>query len=788
MVAPLDRKLVRDLWRIKGQAAAIALVIGLGVLMQVMMTGLVGTLDETRRAYYDRYRLADVFVPVTRAPERVAARLADDRRVAAATTRIKGQALIDPGEGALPIRAQTLSLPDEGMPRLNDIYLAEGRLPRTASADEIVLLAGFARARGLSPGDSLDVTMNGARHRLRIVGLARAPEFLYTTAPGEMVPDDARFAVFWMRRAALAAAYDMRGAFNEVLLTLERGETPQALIDTADRLLAPYGAAGAYALDDLPSNRFVSEEIRGLKSSAGTVPPIFLGIAAFLLYIVTARIVQAEREQIGLLKAFGYSGVEVGWHYLKLVVLIALSGAVAGSVAGIWAGHAMAVFYQTYFKFPFLVFTLDPVSFVVGFTISMLAATAGGLAVVRHVLTLTPAVAMRPPAPPDYSRTFDLAGAFRRWLDQPSRMVLRRLSRYPGRMLGSVVGIAAGMALSASTLTVVSGFNTAVDLSFNVMNRSDMTVSFTHPLPRKALLELGRMEGVLRTEPMRVVPAILRNGTRSYRGTIEGRPRAPALNRIIDARHQPLELRRDGITLAEPLADILGVAPGDMLSVEVREGRRPVLRLPVAAVAQTLLGAPAFMEIGALGRALNEPERASGALLTIDSAARETLYQQLKDMPAVIGVSRKADARAALVELMNTGPGSVRYVMLLVAAIITFGIVYNAARIAFAERSRDLASLRVMGFTRAEAGFVLLGELAIVTLLAIPLGIGLGYGLTWAIVEGFSTDLYQIPVVFRASNYGAAILAVVIAAVVSAGMVWRNLTQLDLVTALKTRE
>ncbi|MTJ05118.1 MAG: FtsX-like permease family protein [Sediminimonas qiaohouensis] len=788
MVAPLDRKLLRGLWRIKGQAGAIALVIGLGVLMQVMMTGLVNTLDETRLAYYDRYRLADVFVPVTRAPERMAERLASDRRVAAATTRIKGQALIDPGEGALPIRAQALSLPDAGTPRLNDIYLAEGRLPRSASADEIVLLTAFAKARGIAPGDSLDVTMNGARHSLRIVGLARAPEFLYTTAPGELVPDDARFAVFWMRRTALAAAYDLRGAFNEMLLKLERGTNPQAIIDVADRTLAPFGATGAYGLADLPSNRFVTEEIRGLTSSATTVPPIFLGIAAFLLYIVVARIVQAEREQIGLLKAFGYSGAEVSLHYLKLVVLIAVVGAVAGSIAGISAGHALAVFYQTYFKFPFLVFTLDPISFVTGFAISILAATMGGLAVVRHVFALTPAVAMRPPAPPDYSRTFDLAGVFRRVLDQPSRMVLRRLSRYPGRMLGSVVGIAAGMALSASTLTVVSGFTTAVDLSFTVMNRSDMTVMFTHPVPRKTLLELRRMDGVQRTEPLRIVPAILRNGTNTYRGTLEGRPQEPALNRIIDANEEPLALRGGGITLAEPLADILKVRTGDMLYVEVREGRRPVLHLPVTAVAQTLLGAPAFMEIDALGRALNEPGRISGALLTIDSASRETLYQAIKDMPAVAGVTLKADARTALVDLMNTGPGSVRYVMLLVAAIITFGIVYNAARIAFAERSRDLASLRVMGFTRAEAGFVLLGELAIVTLLAIPLGIGLGYGLTWAIVEGFSTDLYQIPVVFHASNYGAAILAVVIAATVSAFLVWRNLTRLDLVSALKTRD
>ncbi len=247
-------------------------------------------------------------------------------------------------------------------------------------------------------------------------------------------------------------------------------------------------------------------------------------------------------------------------------------------------------------------------------------------------------------------------------------------------------------------------------------------------------------------------------------------------------------MRQEGVILSKALAEILHLQGGDTLTAEIREGHRPVLYLPVIGVAETLMGAPAFMELDALTAALNEPGQVTGALLTIDEAQLEPLTDALKEMPMIAGISLKSDIRAALVEIMNQGPGAVRFIMLGIAAIITFGIVYNSARIAFAERARDLASLRVMGFSKSEASFVLLGELAVVTLAALPLGIGLGYGLTYLTVKGFSTDIYQIPVSFSAQGYGMAISAVLISAAVSGWLVKRDLDRIDMVAALKTRD
>ncbi len=787
-LSPLDRKLVRDLWRMKGQAIAIALVIAVGVLELVMMDGLVISLEESKRAYYEHYRLADIFAPVKRAPEHVLKDISHIAGVASAEGRVVGGALINLPGIAVPVRAQAVSLRNYAPPRLNDVYLSAGRHIEPSQEDEILLLKSFAVAHGLSPGDRLSATMNGVRRTFHVTGLAQSPEFLYSAPPGEMMPDDTRFAVIWMSEKALAAAYDLAGAFNEALLSLARDADLPAVLHAVDRLLEPYGSVGAYGVDDHVSNRFIQEEIDGLKVSSKAVPPVFLAVAAFLLNIVISRMIQAERQQIGLLKAFGYSSREVSTHYLKFTLAIATGGAILGCLLGVLAGRSLIGIYLVYYKFPLLLFQVDPRTFFIGFAVSVLAASAGGIWVLRNVYTLTPAVAMAPPAPVDYSRSSQFGNLLKAILDQPSRMIARRLIRQPGRTVLAILSIAAGMALSVAMLGVMSGFDRALELNFDVIDRSDATVSFVEPMSDKTIYELARMEGVTAIEPFRNVSAILRNGRYTYRGGINGLVTRAELNRAVDNDMKEILMRKDGVILAQSLAEVLNIEHGETLTIEIREGRRPVLRVPVVGIAQTLMGAPAYMEMGALNRALKEPNRVSGAYLRIDSRHGDRLYHTLKDMPAIAGVSLKNEARRAFRKMLDSGAGAIRYIMAAIAGIITFGIIYNSARIAFAERARDLASLRVIGFTRAEAAFVLLGELAAITLLALPLGSLLGYHLAQAIAEGFSTDLYQVPVTLMPVSYGTAAIAVLIASFLSGWLVKRDIDRIDLVSALKTRE
>lgn len=787
-MSPLDRKLLRDLWRIKGQAVAIMLVIAVGVMLQVMMSGLVASLSETRRAYYERHALADVFAPAVRVPDTVLARLATVPGVAQVSGRVTGRALIDvPGE-SVPIQSQAVGLPDYGPQSLNKVFMVAGRLPAERQRDEALLLSGFATAHGYGIGDRIDVTMNGTKRSLRIVGLAQSPEFLFVAAPGEMVPDPARYGVIWMRRAALAAVYDMEGAFNQAIFALARGASQDAVIDAVDVILDPWGGTGGYGRADLVSDRFVSEEVDGLATMSRAVPPLFLAVAAFLLYIVVNRIVQAEREEIGLLKAFGYTNREVGTHYFKLVLLIAVAGAVLGCLLGVISGRAMIPIYTTFYNFPFLVFRPDPTSFAIGAVASVAAASAGSVFVLRRIFALTPSAAMRPPAPADYSKTVTFKGAVGQRLDQPTRIVLRGLARTPWRAGALAAGIAGGMALASGMTTIYGAFDRMMDQSFTIIDRSHATVFFHRPLGPAAAASLARVTGVIAVEPFREVPATLLNGRKSYRGSISGMIANPEMTRAIDADLAPIPLPARGLVLGEALAEILDARPGDYLVVKVREGRQPELRVPVTRVARSLIGAPAYMQLDALNREMSEPGLISGVRLRVDAARADAVYEELKDMPLVAAVSVAENARASLQKLMDQGAGSARYIMGTVAFIITFGIVYNAARIAQNERARDLASLRVMGFSKGETAFVLLGELGVIVLAALPVGSLAGWGLSYAIARGFSSELYQIPATYDPFSHGFAAAFVLCAAVFSGLLVERDLNRMDLVTVLKSRD
>ena len=785
---PLHAKLMRDLWRIKAQAMAIMVVIGIGVALQIMMSGFVASLTQTRDAYYERHQLADIFAPVVRAPNYVLGRLTEISGIRTVETRISSIASINLAGQDSPISARLLSLPLNGRRHLNEVRLSDGRFPNVQRPEEVMLLESFASAHQIVPGDRIEVTLNGSRRQFDVVGTAQSPEFIYFAAPGELIPDDARFAVIWMGRPALAAAMNLEGAFNEVLVSLLRGANKNAVLDRLDQELESFGTPGAFGLEDFSSDRFLSEEISGLAVTASTVPPVFMAVAAFLLYIVTSRMVRSEREEIGLIKAFGYSDTEVASHYLQLVLIIAVMGAELGCLLGVSLGRAMVPIYTTYYKLPFLIFRLEVASFVSGMLISISVASLGGFLALKGIFRLTPAEAMRPPTPPDFSKSISFQGALIRRLDQPTRMVLRRILRQPWRMLGAIIGISAGMALSLAMLIIYDGFDEAIDQTFNVIDRSDATVSFVSNAPQKVLYELGRLSGVEHVEPVRFVPVVFRNGVRSYKGTITGLGPEPVLNRALDSDLKPISLPKEGIVLSTPLADILSVSIGDDLTLEIREGQQPHVVTRVAGIADSLLGSPAFMDLTSLSRQIRTPGHLSGAFISVEDGWQSSVYAALKDMPAVAGISQRTEAERAFQKVMDQGAGSARFIMGFMAFAITFGIVYNVARVAQDESARDLASLRVMGFSHAEAVFVLLGELAVVTLIAIPIGLSLGTSFSHIIAAGFSTDLYQIPVVFAPKAYGSSIAVVVFATAFSGWLVQRGIRRTDITLALKSRE
>ncbi|MFN7981160.1 MAG: FtsX-like permease family protein [Vicinamibacterales bacterium] len=684
-----------------------------------------------------------------------------------------------------PATGRLVSLPPAGHPELNDVFVRRGRWVDPTRPDEVLASEMFCEAHGFGPGDRVAALINGRRRWLTIVGVALSPEYIYTIRPGELFPDKRRFGIFWMNGTALAPAFDMEGGFNDVSLSLGRGAIAADVIAQLDRILEPYGGLGAVPQSQQVSGWTLENELSQLQTFGFITPLIFLSVAAFILNVALARALALQRSQIAAMKALGFSNRELAWHYIKWGLAIAAVGAVLGVAAGAWLGAGMIALYNQYFRFPVLYYQMSTGVAAASLVGALVVAALGAWSAVRRAVRIPPADAMRPEAPARYHRSL-----FERSLRLPmaSRMVLRNLERQPVRSMVSVIGIAFAVAVLFVGLSFIDVMNVLINQQFVMSMRQDATLSFVQPRSSNAVQDVHHIPGTMDVEPMRSVPARLRAGSHTRTVAISGVPSQPTLSRVVTRDGRPVDVPQQGLAMSRILGDILGVRAGDVVQVSVLEGRRPVLDVPVQLLIDDSLGLQAYMRQDALHRILGEGDTVTGAAITVDPAAMEQFYSAVKAMPAVAGVGLRdmilRNFRETMAETMNLQI----FFNVLFSAVIAFGVVYNSARVSLSERSHELASLRVLGFTRAEISLILLGELAALTLVALPVGAVIGYGLGQLIMSGFNNEMYRLSFVVSPSTIAWAFLVVIAAAGLSGLIVRRRLDQLDLVAVLKRRE
>lgn len=783
----LERKLLRDIWRMRGQMLAVLLVTMCGIATFVTMRGSYEALLSAQTDYYERYRFADVFVSLKRAPSTLLERIRAIPGISAADGRIVFDASVDVPGLDEPATARLVSLPIREGEGLNNVHLRQGRLPAADSRDEALVSEAFAQANGLKPGDKLGAIINGRKQRLDIVGIAISPEFV-SEMKGNAFPDNRRFGVLWMGHDGLAAALDLREAFNDLAVALTPTASARQVIESLDILLAPYGSFGAYGREDQLSHNFLSNELVQNRVTATILPAIFLGVVAFLIHNVLLRVTALQRSQIALLKSFGYSGTTVGLHYLEFALVPIMAGGLMGIALGYWLGAGLAHLYARFYHFPTLAFSLSAFSVSVAMLCAILSALFGAVLAVRKVLKLPPAEAMRPESPPHFRPgPLERMGLLRK-LPLAVRMVVRNLERHRLKSLLSVFSLAMAGALMVTGQYSFDALDEIIRLQFRTAQREDVSVTFTEARPLAVAYNLAALPGVLRVEPFRGAAVRLRYGHRSKKSAITGLVSDRELRLILDQQERPVALPEQGILLSKTLADMLHIAAGDMLVVEFLEGRRHTRSVPVAGIVDEPIGTVSYMAIDALARLMETSSTASGAFLSVDPRNQAALFHALKTLPAIGSVKlREATLQSFLATIaenlkLNTT------VMVAFACVIAGGIVYNSARIALSEHAVELASLRVLGLTRAEVAGLLLGQQAVLVLAALPLGAAIGYGLAALLSWLLSQDLFRIPLVVSTRTFllsGGAVLA---AAVASGFLVWRKVQRLDLIEVLKARE
>jgi putative ABC transport system permease protein len=787
-VKALDHKLVRDLARMKGQAITIALVVACGVAAFVSAVTTYQSLRSSQRAFYATSRFAQVFARLERAPSTLEARLGEIPGVAEVETRLVFDVSLDTGSSGPPAVGRMVSIPSGAQPKLNALYVRTGHLPEPGRADEVVVSEGFARFHRLRVGDRLSALLNGRHQDLHVSGVPLSPEYVFAIRGGDPLPDDRSFAVLWTSRAGLEAGFDMTGAFNDVVLTLAPGTDERSVIDELDRVLEPYGGVGAIARAEQPSHRFIEDEIRQNRTMATTIPPIFLGVAAFLLHVVLGRLVATQREQIAAMKAVGYANRTIGAHYLKFVLIVVLTGAVVGIAGGAGLGRLMLLAYAPFVRMPRLAYHMTVWVPLLATAVSVLAAVAGAFGALRIVAALAPAEAMRPPAPRRHRRALIEGLSAIAPLGPRLLMVVRNVSGRPLRTLLTTAGIACAAAIVVLGRSSHDAVEFMLDAQFRLAERGDATVAFVDPVTSRAVRELAALPGVLRAEGHRTVAVQLRAGHHTYRTAIIGMSPDGDLRHLLDARLLPIVTPPAGLLLNERLAERLRVQPGDEILVEVREGERRTQRVVIAGLVNDMIGMSAYMDAHALGRLLHEDDLANLASVAVDPRHAEELYGRLKRIARIATVTEKAAALRAFTD--TTAQFILVFTAILTgfAVIIAIGVVYNTARIALQERAWELASLRVLGFTRAEVSRIVLAEIWIQVLIALPPGMWLGYQASRGLAKLHETEMFRVPVVIEPETYAWSAIVVLASGLASALVVRRLIDRLDLVSALKTRE
>jgi putative ABC transport system permease protein len=772
----------------RGQVVTIALVVAAGVAVFVASVSTYNSLRASRDRFYTEARFPEVFVTLKRAPLSILPRVSEIPGVLAAEPRIARDAIVDWPASVLPVSARLVSISHAGDEILSRLHLRRGSAPPPGDSRNAVINEAFAEANSVRLGADLRVLLNGRLQSFHISGIGLSPEHVYAVKPGLPIPDDRVYAVLWVDRSAAEAAFDMKGAFDDLAVSLAPGTDPKPVIADLDRLLDPYGSVGAIERRDQASNRFLEDELSQQEVMSITVPLVFFGVAAFLMNVVLGRIVAAQREQIAALKALGFATTPLVLHYLKLVAIIVFLGSAVGIGAGFAFGKAMIASYRSFFTLPDLTFELSSFSALAAFIISFTAASLGVITALRSVVNTAPAVAMRPPAPVRFRRS--AVESF--WSGQtptPRRMMmLRNVAGRPLRTLLSVVGIALAVPMVVLGLFWRDAIDQMVEVQFNLVDRGNITVTFAHPLDATIIGDLAREPGVLVVEGQRTVPVRLRAGYRTYLTSVTGLHSGSELRRPHDAALRPIDVSPEGITLTRRLAERLGVSPGDNVTVEVLEGRRRQRDLPVTASVDEAIGMASYMELDALNRMTGEGIVVSTATMFAEPSLLPALSLRLKQLPVIESVATKSHTLVSFLDKIAGLVFVTAGILTTFGVIIAVGVIYNSARIGLQERAWELASLRVLGFTRLETARILFGEFVIEIAVALPLGLAVARGIIGIIARLHSNESFQVPAVVEPRTYGAAAIVVVVAAIASALVVRRQVDRLDLIAVLKTRD
>lgn len=784
----INKKLFRDFWNLKIQALSIALIVigGLSILLSSWSS--YQSLKKARDDFYLNYSFAHVFSEFKRAPAGIIDELRKIPGVENIDGRIMIEGIVNLADQDEPAVAKIVSIPREGQPNLNKLYLRKGRLPVDGNIAEVVIHEGFAKAHKLNPGNQFQVLIEGHLQNVQVVGIATSPEYIYALGTAAPLPDDIHFGVLWMSYLNLSRLAKLQDSINSVSASISYNATPGKIISGFDQVLKRYGGLGAYTRDQQISNMFIEDEIAQQKGTAIVAPLIFFSVAAFLVHIIFSRLIALNRSQIATLKAIGFTDWEVARHYLALVILILLVGIIPGVIIGAWLGQFFAKIYLDFYHFPELKFHLSYGALFICVLSGILPGVLGAWQSIRHSFALVPAEAMQPPIPPVYQRTlFDRVTFFKK-LHPFSKMILRNIFQRPNRLVMIILGMATALGIIVTSLSWNDMLTEMLDTQFQRIQREDLSINFLHPVSLNGLQELKKMNGVLSVEGYRVIPVRIRFLNHKKELMLTGWPDSTQMRQSLGLNLKKINFPLEGVTLGRFFQKSWGVKVGDIIEIEILEASQKKIAIKVAGFSDEMMGVSSSMRIGSLWKLLDEPVGYNMATIRADANKVDSLYRQFKNIPEIATVVLKNSIYKGFQNTMGKIIRISTAILVVFALSIAFGVIYNSIRVNFSERSWEMASLRVMGFEKGDVFTLVLAEVSLQVFLCLIPGCFMGYWMTKLSLQGIHTETFALPVIIHFKTYVKAMLVVLLSLGLCSWIVYRMINKLSLIEALKLRE
>ena len=792
VVSVLDRKLRRDLYAARGLLTAIVVILSLGVSAYVANLSLYFNLERARSNYYGQCRMADFWVDIQKIPRVEVERLAQVSGISELQSRIVMAVTIDLQDEPKPVSGQLISMPADPQPIINGLLLKEGTYFTEFYREEVILSYGFAKARGIRPGDRLRVILNDHMEELLVVGTAISPEFLFARAPGAMIPDKSTFAQLYVKREFAEEATSLEGAANQLcgLLAPEFRSRPGVVLETLEDLLIPFGEATSTQLSEQGSNQQLSSDLAQIRSINLIVPSVFLCVSALILDVLMMRMAQQQRTIIGTLKALGYTNFQLLAHFLKFGIVIGLSGGVVGAAFGYWlAGVILTLFNQLY-ELPNIVNRTYP-SIVGGcLALGVIVACVGTLRGVWQVIALMPAEAMRP-KPPEAMRRVALEGLQTLWrkLDFRWQMVFRSLTRNRIRTFTNIFSSAMGTALILQTLQVSDALNELLEFTFEQMLVSDFDLTFKDELDFDAYLAVSRLPGVDDAEPVLNVACTFYHGHRKRQGALSGIFPGARLTVPQNSDGTLIPIPDYGIMLSDALARKLQAQVGDTISFVPTKGERRQIRIPVAAIVQSYVGMTAYANFKHLNQLLGEELSLNAVQAVVDSRPTvvHAFYQQLKQIPALQGFAAIREQKAQLKQLLAP-VDTINSLLIVFAGLLCCGSIITSSLISLAERRQEIATFRVLGYQPHQIGAIFLRESLLVNSVGIVLGLPIGYWFARYIVAAVGTDTTRLPFIITPTTWYFAVALSLLFTAFGFLPVYRAINRMNWKEVLSVRE